>query len=145
MPVKRSLSLAATLMLAVALILPAQAATKITFFYTPVNSWVGLFVAKEQGYLEKHGLDVDLQIAQNGSVISAALVADTAQIGGPTPTVMLQANEQGLDLVAVAGTGTYPRIANDGIVVRRIRGSRARRTSSARRSACPASAASSTC
>ena len=97
---------------------PACAATKITFLYTAVNSWIGIFVAKDQGYLEKHGLDVDLSLAQNGSVISAALVADSAQIGGPTPTVLLQANEQGLDLVVIAGTGTYPLEAKSGIIAR---------------------------
>jgi NitT/TauT family transport system substrate-binding protein len=97
---------------------PAHAATKITFLYTAVNSWIGIFVAKDQGYLDQHGLDVDLSLAQNGSVISAALVADSAQIGGPTPTVLLQANEQGLDLVVIAGTGTYPLEAKSGIIAR---------------------------
>ena len=98
---------------------PAQAATKITFLYTPVNSWIGIFVAKDQGLLEKHGLDITLTIAQNGSVIAAALVADSAQIGGPTPTVMLQANEQGLDLVVIAGTATYPLNNLSGIIARK--------------------------
>jgi NitT/TauT family transport system substrate-binding protein len=101
---------------------PAEAATKVTFLYTAVNSWVGIFVAKDQGFLEKHGLDVDLSLAQNGSVISAALVADSAQIGGPTPTVLLQANEQGLDLVAIAGTGAYPLKDQSGIIARRDSG-----------------------
>jgi NitT/TauT family transport system substrate-binding protein len=97
---------------------PAAAATKFTFLYTPVNSWIGIFVAKDEGYLAKHGLEADLTIAQNGSVISAALVAGSAQIGGPTPTVLLQANEQGLDLVEIAGTGTYPLRTRSGIVAR---------------------------
>jgi len=97
---------------------PAWAATKITFLYTAVNSWIGIFVAKDQGFLEKRGLDVDLSLAQNGSVISAALVADSAQIGGPTPTILLEANEQGLDLVVIAGTSTYPLESRSGILAR---------------------------
>lgn len=97
---------------------PAGAATKITFLYTAVNSFIGIFVAKDQAMLEKHGLDVELSLAQNGSVISAALVADSAQIGGPTPTVLLQANEQGLDLVEIAGTGNYPLQTQSGIIAR---------------------------
>lgn len=109
----------AAVILALGLSAPsAQAATKITFLYTAVNAFIGIFVAKDQGFLDKHGLDVDLSLAQNGSVISAALVADSAQIGGPTPTVMLQANEQGLDLVVVAGTGNYPLPTQNGIVAR---------------------------
>ena len=98
--------------------MPARAATKINFLYTAVNAWIGIFVAKDQGYLDKHGLDVELSLAQNGSVISAALVADSAQIGGPTPTVLLQANEQGLDLVVIAGTGNYPLRTKNGIIAR---------------------------
>jgi NitT/TauT family transport system substrate-binding protein len=87
---------------------PASAATKISFMYTPVNQFVALYVAKDQGILDKHGLDIDVTTAANGSLITAALVADSVQIGGPTPTVTLQAIEQGIDLVVIAGTEVYP-------------------------------------
>ena len=97
---------------------PAIAADKITLLYTAVNAFVGSFVAADQGFFSKRGLEVDLTLAQNGSVISAALVADSAQIGGPTPTVLLQANEQGLDLVVVAGTDFYPQSVPTGVLAR---------------------------
>jgi NitT/TauT family transport system substrate-binding protein len=84
------------------------AATKINLLYIPGGDFVPSFVAKDQGIFERHGLDVDMSIAQNGSVISAAIAADQAQIGTPTPPVLLQANEQGLDLVAVAGATVLP-------------------------------------
>jgi len=87
---------------------PAAAATKVNLLYIPGGDFVPSFVAKDQGIFERHGLDVDLSIAQNGSVISAALAADQAQIGVPTPPVLLQANEQGLDLVIVAGATVLP-------------------------------------
>jgi NitT/TauT family transport system substrate-binding protein len=96
--------------------LPAGAATKLNFMYTAVTSWVGLYVAKDQGILAKHGLDIDMTLTTNGSLISAALVADTAQLGGPTPTILLQANEQGLDLVVVAGTNVYPLASPSGVI-----------------------------
>jgi NitT/TauT family transport system substrate-binding protein len=86
----------------------ARAATKINLLYIPGGDFVPSFVAKDQGIFERHGLDVDMTIAQNGSVISAALAADQAQIGVPTPPVLLQANEQGLDLVIVAGATVLP-------------------------------------
>jgi NitT/TauT family transport system substrate-binding protein len=114
----KRMAIAATILAMTLAASSADAATKITFLYTAVNSWIGIFVAKDQGFLDKRGLDVDLSLAQNGSVISAALVADSAQIGGPTPTVMLQANEQGLDLVEIAGTGAYPLPTQSGIVAR---------------------------
>ncbi|HXE28602.1 MAG TPA: ABC transporter substrate-binding protein [Stellaceae bacterium] len=97
-------------------VLPAQAATKINFMYTAVTSWAELYVAKDQGILAKHGLDIDMTLTTNGSLISAALVAGTAQLGGPTPTILLQANEQGLDLVVVAGTNVYPLAAPSGVI-----------------------------
>jgi NitT/TauT family transport system substrate-binding protein len=96
--------------------LPAQAATKLNFMYTAVTQFVGLYVAKDQGMLAKHGLDIDMTLTTNGSLISAALVADTAQLGGPTPTVLLQANEQGLDLVSIAGTNVYPLTTPSGVI-----------------------------
>ncbi|HEX4192387.1 MAG TPA: ABC transporter substrate-binding protein, partial [Stellaceae bacterium] len=96
--------------------LPAQAATKLNFMYTAVTQFVGLYVAKDQAMLAKHGLDIDMTLTTNGSLISAALVADTAQLGGPTPTVLLQANEQGIDLVSIAGTNVYPLTTPSGVI-----------------------------
>ena len=99
-----------------------MAATKISLLYIPGGDFVPAFVAKDQGIFDKHGVDVDMSIAQNGSVISAALAAEQAQIGTPTPPVLLQANEQGLDMVVVAGATVLPFpkdaagvIAHDGI------------------------------
>ena len=45
---------------------PAFAATKINLYYIPGGDFVPSFVAKDQGIFDKHGLDVDLSIAQNG-------------------------------------------------------------------------------
>lgn len=101
-------SIAAALLLAALASPPAFAATKINLLYIPGSDFLPAFVAKDQGIFEKHGLDVDLSMAQNGSVISAALAADQAQIGVPTPPVLLQAHEQGLDLVVVAGATVLP-------------------------------------
>lgn len=86
----------------------ATATTKINLLYVPGGDFVPSFVAKDQGIFDRHGLDVSLSIAQNGSVISAALASGSAQIGTPTPPVLLQANEQGLDIVIVAGATVLP-------------------------------------
>ncbi len=97
----------------------ALAATKLSLLYIPGGDFVPSFVAKDQGIFARHGLDVDMSIAQNGSVISAALAADQAQIGVPTPPVLLQANEQGLDLVIVAGATVLPFPAGaSGVIAR---------------------------
>jgi len=86
------------------LALPVRAAEKIKLLYPPLAIFAGAYVAEDQGYSAKHGLEVEFTVAQNSSTIPAALVAEPDTIGGFTPTVLLQANEQGLDLAIVAGT-----------------------------------------
>ena len=114
------LKLAAIALLAIGSTGPqAFAATKINLLYIPGGDFVPSYVAKDQGIFERHGLDVDMSIAQNGSVISAAMAADQAQIGTLTPPVLLQANEQGLDLVVVAGgTATPDPAGTSGMLAR---------------------------
>jgi NitT/TauT family transport system substrate-binding protein len=100
---------------------PVCAATKLTLLYTPGDSFTESYVAKDQGIFDKHGLDVTLTVGQNGSVITAALIADSAQIGAPTPTVFLQAHEQGVDLIILASANrnpVQPPVSETGIVAR---------------------------
>lgn len=80
----------------------AMAQTKITLGYTAVPDFAAAFIAKERGFFEKRGLDVQLQLITLTSNIPATLVSNAAQIGGTTPTVFLQAADGGLDLVVIA-------------------------------------------
>jgi len=97
----------------------ALAGTKLTFLYNPSAAFTAMFVAKDQGFLEKRGLDVEFALAQSGAVMPPALVAGSAEIAAPTATVLVQANEQGLDLVMIANTSTYPSPPHSGGVVAR--------------------------
>ncbi|HEX3974276.1 MAG TPA: ABC transporter substrate-binding protein [Stellaceae bacterium] len=97
---------------------PASAAPKITLLFTQGANNLGAYVGKDQGFFEKHGLDVDVTPTPNGSLISASLVADAAQIGTLTPSILLEADEQGLDLVAIAGMTTYPTNSPAAIMAR---------------------------
>ena len=105
-------------LLAIAAASPAGAATKMTLLYTAGANNLGGYVAKDQGFFEKHGLDADLIMTANGSLVSAALVADSAQVGTLTPTILLEADEQGLDFVAIAGMTTYPTNSPAAIMAR---------------------------
>ena len=96
----------------------SHAATKVVFLYTAVPSYIGSFVAKDEGIFEKHGLEVELTMAATGSIIPAAMVAGSAQVGAPTPTVLLQANDGGLDLVYFAGCDVYPTQSKTGILAK---------------------------
>ena len=102
------------------LALPAWAqTTKIVFGYTAVTDFASVFVAAEQGYFTKRKLDVELKFIPLNSTIPAALQSDSLQIGGPTPSVFLQAVDGGMDLVVVAGGGvTSQAITGFGLVAR---------------------------
>lgn len=112
----RSLAAAAAAPLA----LPAfSQSTKIVLGYTAVTDFASAFVAAEQGYFSKRKLDVELKFIPLNSTIPAALQSDSLQIGGPTPSVFLQAVDGGLDLVVVAGAGvTSQSITGFGVVAR---------------------------
>lgn len=83
----------------------AQGTTKVVFGFTAVTDFASVFVAKEEGYFSKRGLDVELKFIPINSTIPAAIQSDSLQIGGPTPSVFLQAVDGGLDHVVVAGGG----------------------------------------
>jgi NitT/TauT family transport system substrate-binding protein len=99
---------------------PAAApATKIMLGYTAVSDFTAAFCAKEEGFFLRRGLDVELQLIQLNPMIPAAMQSNSIQIGGPTPPVMIQAVDGGLDLVAIAGGSVTNRTAtNYGLVAR---------------------------
>jgi NitT/TauT family transport system substrate-binding protein len=103
----------------VALPARAQANTKIVLGYTAVTDFASAFVAAEQGFFAKRKLDVELKFIPLNSTIPAALQSDSLQVGGPTPSVFLQAVDGGLDLVVLAGAGvTSKAITGFGVVAR---------------------------
>jgi NitT/TauT family transport system substrate-binding protein len=109
---------AAVVLVVLACAMPASAAPKITLLFTQGANNLGAYVAKDQNFFQKHGLDVDVTSTPNGSLISAALVADAGQIGTLTPSILLEADEQGLDIVAIAGMTTYPTNSPAAIMAR---------------------------
>lgn len=119
---KRRTSLHALTALAAAAVLPparAQTPPKIVFGYTAVTDFATVFVAAEQGFFKKRGLDVEPKFIPLNSTIPAAIQSDSLQIGGPTPSVFLQSVDGGLDQVVVAGGGvTSKSITSFGLVAR---------------------------
>ena len=114
----------ATILIATTLVLGSAsgstaAATKITLLYNASAALAGVFIAKDQGFFAKRGLDVDLSLMQSGAVMPPALVSGSAQIAAPTTAVLVEANEQGLDLVAIANTSVFPLPAHSvGVIAR---------------------------
>ena len=98
----------------------ARAAASITLGYTATLGFNGAFIAKDRGFFAQHGLDVTLQLIGLNSNIPGAMMGGSIQIGGPTPTVLLQANDGGLDLVVISGcSGLDPDNLVDGLLVRK--------------------------
>lgn len=95
-----------------------QAETKIKLMHTASAAYVSAFVAEDQGFFDKHGLDVELMLGSGSSALTAALLSDSVQIATIAPTVFFQAIENGLDLTAISGTMTYPNRGNFGVLAR---------------------------
>jgi NitT/TauT family transport system substrate-binding protein len=104
---------------ALALPLWAQDKTKILLGYTAVSDYASAFVAREEGYFSKRGLDVDLKLIPLNPSLPPALQSDSLQVAGPTPSVFLQSVDGGLDHVVLAGAGTTAKsMTGVGLVAR---------------------------
>lgn len=111
------------LLLAVSVLMATAAAgdaqTKVRFGFSPSTEFAAAFIAKEQGFFSKNGLDVEATLVPVSSAFPPALVNGSMDIGGATPPLVLQANDGGLDLVILAGGGvTNPDVHSAGVVAR---------------------------
>jgi NitT/TauT family transport system substrate-binding protein len=99
--------------------LRAQAPVKAVFGYTAVTDFATLFIAKEEGYFVRHGIDVEPKFIPLNPSIPPAIQSDSLQLGGPTPSVFLQAVDGGLDQVVLTGGGaTSKKMTGIGLVAR---------------------------
>jgi NitT/TauT family transport system substrate-binding protein len=96
---------------------PASAQQKIKLMYTAVTGFSAAYVAQEQGFFKKHGVDVEFVLTPSSGNNPPALVSNSVQVAGPTMTTLLQANDAGLDLVVIAGGAIYP-LEGDVLVAR---------------------------
>lgn len=92
----------------------ASAQTKVTIGYGPANGWIPAFVAKDQGIFAKHGLDATLQLIAIGSNEPVALMANSIQIAGLNPTIVIFADEGGADIQVVANESVQTKTETDG-------------------------------
>jgi NitT/TauT family transport system substrate-binding protein len=83
----------------------APAPSKIVISYAILSEREGaLFVARDQGFFRKQGLDVDLVYVANAPVALASIAHGDSQINtGSTSGAILGAMAGGLDLVFIAG------------------------------------------
>jgi len=83
---------------------PARALEKATIGYNSVADFLLGFIAKDQSFFAKHGLDADMKLTQVSLVaIPTVLTGGSIDIGGVTPPALLLADENGLDIKIIAG------------------------------------------
>jgi len=76
---------------------------KANIGYIGAADFTPLFVAKDKGMFDKHGLDATLTRIQIAPTVGPAIIAGNLQIGMGTFPNLLHAAEGGLPLVAIAG------------------------------------------
>lgn len=110
----------ALILLALALVSPraAFAAEKLTLLFSPTTGLTPSYIAKDHGIFEKHGLDVDLVLLANQGAVISALVGGSAQIVTPSALAVIQASDQGIDVVFVGSTSMSPSKSRSGILVK---------------------------
>lgn len=116
---KRLAVYATAILLGVFAAVPANAQKKITFGHQQIFDLAPILLAQDKGFFAKHGIEVVLKPIPLNSQNPAALEAGEVDIAMPTASVLLQAVNGGLDLVAVSGySETVKTDSNFGIVVR---------------------------
>ena len=88
-----------------------NAQTKLNVGYVPAGDWAPSFIAKDKGFFEKRKLDVTLTRVALVPNIPPSIVAGSLDIGISTPTVLFDAVEGGIDVVAIAGGTRFTREA----------------------------------
>ena len=142
----RVLRLAAILALAATVAAgPAAAQTKVIVMTGFANDYLATWIAQDKGFATQRGVAFDIQLSQaTGSDVAAALYANTAQIAQTTATTLALANENGLDLVIVAGAGIQTEVNPRQVLVRPAANVKRPKISPVRKSAPPKSTALST-
>ncbi|MGA7805221.1 ABC transporter substrate-binding protein [Bradyrhizobium sp.] len=90
---------------------------KLSLAYIPISNFLTAYVAKDRGFFAAHGLDVTLVPINQGNTGIAGIVSKSVELSTPNPTTFLQAVDNGVDLVIVAATHTYPTPNKVGLLV----------------------------
>jgi NitT/TauT family transport system substrate-binding protein len=105
---------------AVLISLPGPLHAQLLIGGTPNAEQATAMVAEQEGIFKKHGIDGQFRIIPINPTIPPALMSGSIQVGVPTPTTFLQAVDNGIDLVIVAGGSVNnPKGSGVGIVVRK--------------------------
>ncbi|SRR5579884_513838 len=68
----------------------------------PVTGFLGLYVAREWGWLEEEGITLDLQVMAGGAEIVPAMIGGSLDVGIVNAFTHVLARDQGFDVKAIA-------------------------------------------
>lgn len=80
----------------------ADGSTNIKVGTIPIDATAQVFYAKEQGYFEEEGLNVEIQTITNGAAIVSAVQSGALQVGCSNVVSIATAIERGLSFDFVA-------------------------------------------
>src|SRR5438128_254154 len=85
----------------------ASAADKVTMAVPgvpPVFSGLVAYVAKEEGFFKKHGVEVEVRPFDSGAAAAQAVVSGNIDLSlSPTPVIVRMVSNAGVDLVGIYG------------------------------------------
>ncbi len=91
--------------------------SRLALLFTAAPTLIGSFVAYDEGFFSRRGLDVSMLLAANPSTMPAALLSGSADVAAVQVASLLAANDGGLDLVVLGGTEIYPAPYRQGFLV----------------------------
>ncbi len=88
-----------------ALSVPARAATPLRLATLPLDGTALAYYAKDLGYFQDAGLDVTIESITNGAAITAAVLANSLDIGWSNTISLAAAYKRGLPVVVIGAGG----------------------------------------
>lgn len=111
----RCLTAAAALMISAGCALALDKVTVVMNWNVPYSGWAGFYVAKERGYYEKAGLDVEMLLVQGSNPANQALAAGSANLAVSNASSVVIAKTKGLPITAVSA---YMQSNPEGVITR---------------------------
>ena len=89
----------------------AQSRPAIRVATLPSEAAAEVFYAREMGFFEKAGIDVDIQTMQNGAAVASAVAGNAVDIGWTTPVSLAIAHQKGIPFLIIAPAVLYTSAA----------------------------------
>jgi NitT/TauT family transport system substrate-binding protein len=86
-----------------------QGRTTLRVGMLPVTAFLGLYVAREQGWFQEEGIELDVQIMAGGAEIVPAMIGGSLDLGIVNTFSHVLARDRGFDVRAVAAGGSEVR------------------------------------